>query len=204
MRVLLRAANVAAVAAAPTLAAGIVLGVINPAEAQTRTVRLDAVIAKGGPPINDEVKFAIWSLNDGDSKGVIARRAAAPAEVALQPGEYRIVAEYGSARRVQDIRVEDAPSQRQMINLNAGEVELSLVPRIGAPAVRAPMMWEVRRYARGEKKGATIASVKDDRPHLMLREGWYEVEVRHGNAAITHTIEVAAGQRYDYTLVMSE
>jgi hypothetical protein len=203
MRVLLRAASGAVLAGGLVLAAGIALHP-HDAAADSSTVRLDAVIAKGGAPIKDSMNFAIWSLNGGGNEGVVARRDAAPAEVSLQPGDYRIVAEYGAARRVQDIRVDDTPSQRRLINLNAGEVGLRLVERVGGKTVRAPLDWEIRRYSRGAGKGEKVVTVRQERPHLVLREGWYEVEVRHGGKTRKHAIEVGAGQRYDYTLVLNQ
>lgn len=172
--------------------------------AQPREVRLDAVVAKGGTPINDTVEFAVWALDNGDPQGVVARHHGAPARVRLEPGDYRVVAEYGAARRVQDIRVSDELNQGREINLKAGEVALRLVANVGGETVRAPLVWHVRRYARGAEEGSKVATLEQYNPRLLLREGWYEVEVNHDGRLVKHAIEVTAGRRYDYTLVMSQ
>lgn len=203
MRVLQRAAGAAALAAGPVLAVGLAFLPVD-GSAQSRTVRLDAVMAKGGAPIKDSMNVAVWSLNGSGPDGIVARRDAAPAEMSLEPGEYRVVAEYGAARRVQDIRVGDEPSQRRLINLNAGEVGLRLVKRVGGSTVRGPLDWRIHRYVRGAGKGEQVARVRENQPHLLLREGWYEVEVSHRGQTRKHAIEAAAGQRYDYTLVLNQ
>ncbi len=177
-------------------------GAPDEAAAQSHTVRLDAVLASGGAPIEDSLDIAVWQVEGEGAPAVVAERHAAPAEVKLAPGRYRVVAEYRTARTVQDILVADQGAQRHVINLKAGEIELSLLPELRAKPIAGPLEWEIRRYARGSKAGRKIAAIRAGRPQLLLSEGWYEVQVKHGGEAIEHVVEVAAGQRYDYTIVM--
>jgi len=185
------------------IAVAVAAGSSGEAAEQSITVRLDAVLASGGAPIEDSLDLAIWKVEGAGAPAVIAERDAAPAEVKLDPGRYRVVAEYRTARTVQDILVADQGAQRHVINLKAGEIELSLLPELRAEPIAGPLEWEIRRYARGSKAGRKIAAIRGGHPQLLLSEGWYEVQVKHDGEAIEHLIEVAAGQRYDYTLVMN-
>jgi hypothetical protein len=195
-----RAAVAGVVVAGLTAAAGATL---QPAAAsdQTQKVRLDAVVAVGAPPIQDAVRFEVWRHQDGQLSK-IGENAAAPAEFRMAPGRYRIVAEYRDARVVRDVTVEDTSDTRKQINLNAGEIGLELLPRVGGRAYTgSDIVWQVHRYKRGADRGGKVAEVSHANPSLLLREGWYEVTANRGGRKIGHVIEVTAGARFDYSLV---
>jgi hypothetical protein len=189
------------------LSAAVVAGVgvsAQSAAAKERTVRLDAIVANGGDPLYDAMAIDVWRLSgDGDAHRV-AERHAAPAEVALDPGRYRIEAIYGNARTVQDITIKANGGARQVINLNAGQVGLSLRSSIEGDPIREPLDWEIRRYRRGSAPGRKVAEMDGESPRLWLSEGWYEVNVQYRNHSVRHVVEVAAGQNFDYTLVLNQ
>jgi hypothetical protein len=190
-----------------TLAAAVAAGVgisMQSAAAKERTVRLDAIVANGGEPLYDAMAIDVWRLTGDGGAQRVAERHAAPAEVALDPGRYRIEAIYGNARTVQDITVKAAGGTRQVINLNAGQVGLSLRPSIEGDPIREPLDWEVRRYRRGDAPGRKVAEMDGDNPRLWLSEGWYEVNVQYRDRTVGHVVEVAAGQTFDYTLVLNQ
>lgn len=193
--------------AAAALAAALAIGVLGGAASaatEERLVRLDAVLSRGGDPIYDAMAIGIWRMEGGKAVSRVAERHAAPAEIALVPGRYRIQATYGNARRVTDITVpaENAPSHT--INLNAGKVRLQLLARANGPPVRDGVKWEIRRYRRGDSPGRPIANLGTDRPTLWLSEGWYEVRANHGGKQVDHVVEVNAGRTYDYAIVMGD
>jgi hypothetical protein len=174
------------------------------AAAAERLVRLDAVLSPDGEPIYDAMAIGIWRMEGGEPVARVAERHAAPAEIPLEPGRYRVEAVYGDARRVTDISVPAEAEPRRTINLNAGRVRLQLLARADGPPVRGGVEWEIRRYRRGDSPGRRIAELGADRPSLWLSEGWYEVRAHHGGERVHHVVEVAAGRTYDYAIVMNQ
>lgn len=179
-----------------------VFGMTSAAAAAERLVRLDAVLAKGGEPVYDAMAIGVWRMQDGEPVERIAERHAAPAEVALDPGEYRIQAVYGKARRVTDITVAPDGAGRRTINLEAGRVRLKLLDRPGGEAVADPVAWEVRRYRRGADPGRKVAALTAEQPGLWLAAGWYEVAARYRGRTVEHVVEVSAGQTLTYSIVL--
>jgi hypothetical protein len=181
------------------------LGVASGAAAAAeRLLRLDAVLSPESEPIYDAMTIGIWRMEGGEPVARIAERHAAPAEIALAPGQYRVEATYGNARRVTDITVPADGTPRRTINLKAGQVRLRLLANPDGPLVRGGVTWEIRRYSRGDSPGRQVAQRTADRPKLWLSEGWYEVRARHGGERVHHVVEVAAGRTYDYAIVMGE
>lgn len=187
------------------LAAALVLAAAAPtaaAAAADKLVRLDAVLAKGGEPIYDAMAIGIWRMEGGEPVRRVAERHAAPAEITLAPGRYRVQAVYGKARRVTDFTVAPEGTARETINLEAGKVHLKLLERPGGNPVAQPVSWEIRRYRRGDAQGRKVAALQDDQPRVRLAAGWYEVAARHGDQTVRHAVEVTAGQNFTYTIVL--
>ena len=174
------------------------------AQAGEQLVRLDAVMAEGKKPIYDAMTLNIWRLDGGKAVERIAERHAAPTEIALKVGHYRVVADYRNARRVTDIEVSETVAARHVINLNAGRVRLNLLPDIDGDPVRRSLNWEIRRYRRGSEPGRKVADVQAGRPELLLSAGWYEVHVTHRERTVRHVVEVTAGTELDYAILMKE
>ncbi len=188
-------------AAALALLAGIAAAPAG-AHAAERVVRLDAVMAAGGEPIYDAMAIGIWRLQGGEPVKRVAERHAAPAEIALAPGRYRVQAVYGKARRVTDFTVASDGKARRTINLEAGRVRLKLLERPGGAPVAKPVDWEIRRYRRGDDQGREIAALRDAQPHVRLAAGWYEVAARYRGNTVRHAVEVTAGRSFTYTIVL--
>ena len=188
------------------LAAGVLLGMPLATRAEEpTTVRFDAVFATGGEVVNDAMSLAVWALDDdAPQQGKVAERHAAPAEVALAPGRYRIEAIYDNLRRVQDIQVGSDSYQRVRINLRAGELALNLLPRVGEQPIKSPLAWDVRRYTGNGKPGQRVAAKTHKSLDLLLSEGWYKVAVAHNGKTVEHLVEVDAGRRYEYSLLLDE
>lgn len=190
-----------------TLVAGALVGgmlATTPVIAKERLVRLDAVLAQGGEPVYDAVKLDVWQLKNGQPVARMAERHAAPAEVELDPGRYRVEAVYGNARRVTDITVPATGDTRTVINLRAGRVSLNALPNIDGAPIPHAVSWEIRRYRRGSAPGRKVADTADEHPAFWLSEGWYEVVVKHRDRSARHVVEVAAGQNFDYAIVLAE
>jgi len=181
------------------------VGLVDGAAGATeRLLRLDVVLRAGGEPIYDAMAIGIWRMEGGEPVTRVAERHAAPAEIALVPGRYRIEAVYGNARRVTDITVPSEAAPKRTINLKAGRVRLQLLERADGPTLQDGVEWEIRRYRRGDAPGRRVAELGANRPDLWLTEGWYEVQARHRGRQVAHVVQVAAGRTYDYAIVMRE
>lgn len=192
-------------ASAAALAACLVLGALSGAAAESRLVRIDTVLSEGGQPVQDAMTLSVWAMApDPAAPELVAERHAAPAEVTLSPGRYRIEAIYGSLRRVREVSVADTADQRVTINLRGGQLRFELLPERGAAPVNGPVAWEVRRYARGSAPGALVLAETARRLDVTLQEGWYEIAARHEGDAVNHLVQVNAGRRYDYALLLGQ
>lgn len=173
------------------LAAGLAAGA---AGAAAEIHRIEAVAEPGAPAIWGAAEVVV---RDADGE-VVARRHAVPAKVDLPAdGDYAVTVIYESAAG----RAELAESGETRVNLSAGEVTLSLVERPGGPRIEEPQSWEVRYYRPGRGTGKLVARTEPGQYVLTLSEGWYEVATDRGGRTVTHTVQVEAGVRYDYTIV---
>jgi len=187
--------------------AGVVLALpaLTAPAAENRVVRIDAVLADGGQPVQDAMTLSVWALSpDSAAPALVAERHATPAEVTLSPGRYRIEAVYGELRRVRNLDVTDRGDQRVTVNLRGGQVTFELLPARGVSPVDAPVAWEVRRYARGSESGPLVLAETTRRLSATLQAGWYEVAARHNGSAVNHLVQIDAGRRYDYSLLLGE
>lgn len=165
-------------------------------------VRIDAVAVAGAPAIKGPVRMEIWAHNDDSGLHKVGESEQASLRMQLQPGRYRVVAQHRDIRTVRDIRINDAGDVHKTVSLRAGEVGLELLHTIGGSVLRDGVAWRVHRYRKGNAAGKTLATRSEPTPTLLLSEGWYEVVATHGNRQVSHVIEVTAGQRYDYSLVI--
>lgn len=164
-------------------------------------LRVDTVAVEGRAPIWDGARIGVWEM-DGDKPGrMVAERHATPAKVALEPGRYRVAIHYQGARSMRDVRVEGGADQEIVLNLNAGEVSLDLLPRMGAAPVDRDLSWSVHHYAPGEGLGDLVASASGRNPTLLLSEGWYEVRVPYNGDTVRHVIQAKAGRQQWYSLL---
>lgn len=193
--------NIVAAATRGIAFAGALLAAAATASAADQQVRIDAVVVEGTAPIQDEMLLQVWSRDGKKALQKVAESHSAPADLALKSGEYRVVAHYRDARVVRDIVVAGPADRHKVINLDAGEIGLELLPGVGRQPLADPILWQVRRYKRGTSSGREVAKISDARPSLLLSEGWYEVVATHGENQTEHVIEVSAGQRFNYSLV---
>ncbi|HLS69683.1 MAG TPA: hypothetical protein VK035_10085 [Kiloniellales bacterium] len=188
---------VVALTAAPTLA-----------EAETQTAAVPsnggfavrAIINAGAKEIPQGVSFSLHRLNGRGEAELAAHASGGTAEFDLPQGQYLLTTVYGAALK-QEL-VDADPRANHTVNLNAGEITLSVIPGVGRPALKEEIDWQILTFGRdSEGNRHVLHRVSGANPHLVLPAGWYFVAADYEGRRLTHTIEVGAGNRFDYTLV---
>ncbi len=85
-----------------------------------------------------------------------------------------------------------------------GWVRLQVVPHGGAAPLTSAVDWQILTFARDATgRRQLVAETKNAQPELALPEGFYLAQAQTRDALVKHTIEVAAGRSYSYTLDMN-
>lgn len=161
-----------------------------------------AVINEGAAEIPRDVSFSLHRLDGNGEAELAAEASGGIAELAVPQGEYLLTTAYGATLKQELVHVHNPATAPHTVNLNAGEITLSVIPGIGRPALQHPIEWHILTYGRdAEGHRHVLHEVTDARPYLVLPAGWYFVAAHYEGRRLTHTIEVGAGNRFDYTLV---
>ena len=85
-----------------------------------------------------------------------------------------------------------------------GWVRLQVVPHGGAAPLTSAIDWQILTFGRDATgRRQLVAEAKGPQPELALPEGFYLAQAQTRDALVKHTIEVAAGRSYSYTLDMN-
>lgn len=179
----------------------------EPEPAEPTGVKLTAVLAEGGVPVNAmfDVKKAEM---DVDGKRELVERDYSepekPAIVELDPGSYSVTATYGKAERSVEIAVEAGEMIERTIVLPAGHLRLQAALTEGGEPVEARFdVHHAKQDLEGKKKIVEREYSKPGKPALLqLAEGSYFVEALHGHAEKTFEIDVVAGELVEQTVIL--
>lgn len=185
------------------------LGVSVPASAGEQTaassatmpLKLQAVIVQGAKPIPRNVSFTLERVDTG-RRETVANLTGGVANVNVEPGKYRLTTAYGATVIQEDIEVRSAKDVPHEVNLNAGEIGLSLITHAGAKPISTPIDWKVLSYRKNHKgERDVVFSSNTGQTEVVLPAGWYMVHAKQNGILTTHVIEVGAGIRYNYALI---
>lgn len=171
-----------------------------PAESK---IQLQAVVADGAAPLSDPLAWTVTRLSDtsGVPGKVIVHKTAASPKLSLAPGNYVISAKYGNAEAHDRITVDSADATH-VLNLNAGFMNLSMIPHAGAPMVTGNVTWEIYRYKKGagidEVRKVTAATAPSQ--EFVLPAGYYTIRARYNGTMADTVLSVAAGHQFSYML----
>lgn len=161
-----------------------------------------AIINEGAAEIPENVSFTLHTLDGGGEADLAAESSGGIAEFSVPSGDYLLTTAYGAMLKQEVVQVRGRGEIAHTVNLNAGEITLSVIPGIGRPALKDAIDWKIHTYGRDtEGKRHVLHQVSGANPYLVLPAGWYFVTADYGGRQLTHTIEVGAGNRFDYTLV---
>lgn len=139
--------------------------------------------------------FSVFE-DDPDAAGgrrEVARSAAQPAEFALPPGTYYVVARQGAVEARERLAVGPGEVVRRTLAVAAGSLALSTkLPALGG-AADAYISYTVTRLDNTAQDAITTSQPT---PTLLLPSGRYRVEGRYGlmNVRAVRDIEIKAGQ----------
>ena len=165
-------------------------------------VVIDAVIANGAPVLQDVVSYRVERLEAGVPKEVVANYSGQEAALDLPQGRYRVTATYGETIVQDDITINSA-SSNHTVNLNAGYIDLKVIPHIGGDPVATPIDWKILTFGKDYqgKRQLLHEFPNNPRPFVVLPAGWYIVQAWEGDKLTKHAIEVVPGATLKYTLV---
>lgn len=165
-------------------------------------VVIDAVIAHGAPILQDVVSYRVERLEAGVPKEVVANYSGQEAALDLPQGRYRVTATYGETIVQDDIVISSATSSHT-VNLNAGYIDLKVIPHIGGDPVATPIDWKILTFGKNYqgKRELLHELPGNPRPFVVLPAGWYIVQAWEGDKLTKHAIEVVPGATLKYTLI---
>tara|TARA_R110002072_G_scaffold76158_5_gene178936 strand:+ start:8216 stop:8908 length:693 start_codon:yes stop_codon:yes gene_type:complete len=166
-----------------------------------RSVQLSTVITAGARPVTGNVTYLLEGLGGlKTSKEVVATKGKAK-RISLPEGRYRLQTSYDATTVEEEIAV-DAGTQKYVVNLGAGEVNLRMIPAIGAKALKNGLVWTVMTYGKDANgKRRVLHQSGESAPRMVLPAGWYMVHAMNRERLVKHVIEVGEGQTYNYTLL---
>ncbi len=170
------------------------------AAGEERAVTLEAAVAEGAKPLREAVTFSIARIGPGGLLEPLAEEVGAPLKTTLADGRYRVEARYGDASALSVFDV-SGRAVTHRVNLNAGWAQLRVIPHRGAQPLASAIDWQILTYGRdasGQRR--QVAAVRSPNPQVILPQGHYLVVARTADAVARHTIEIAAGHTYKYTL----
>lgn len=175
---------------------------VSSALSDNPNVVIDAVIAKGAPILEDEVSYRVERLESGMPKEVVANYSGQEAALELPQGRYRVTATYGRTVVQDDITIDSSPSSHT-VNLNAGYIDLEMIPHVGGETVATPIDWKILTFGKDYRgKRELLHEIPDSpRTSVVLPAGWYIVQAWEGEKLTKHAIEVVPGATLIYTLV---
>lgn len=161
-----------------------------------------AIINEGAAEIPENVSFTLHSLGSGGQADLAGERSGGIAAFDIPNGDYLLTTAYGAMLKQEVVQVRGRDDALHTVNLNAGEITLSVIPGVGRPALTDSIDWKIHTYGRdSEGNRHVLHRVSGANPYLVLPAGWYFVTADYDGRQLTHTIEVGAGNRFDYTLV---
>ena len=159
-----------------------------------------AVPVPGAAPMHEQIVYTVEALDGKDRGRVVASHTGPQLAAKLPSGRYRVTSVFNLSTISNDIEIKDAPVTHQMA-LNAGGITLALMPHFGAPEINADIEWTIWTFGRDATGNRwEVARARGANPRMMLPEGYYYVTANYNGAEARHTIEVTAGNNYNYAI----
>jgi Ca-activated chloride channel family protein len=170
----------------------------DPASPATRvSLRLNAVLAAGGKPLEKDVRFDVYEAAtdaEGKRKFVIWDMGG-QVRFPLPAGRYHVTAKYGSAFTDSEVEIEAGDQAiERTLNLQAGIVRLSgVLADAGKPLERDVRFDVYENAADADGKRKSVTWEMGGHARLPLSAGRYHVTAKYGSATTALDVEVTAG-----------
>ncbi len=150
---------------------------------EERTLRLRASLVDGGEHFQANMGWNVYKA-EGDAGGDgerVAYSYGARASYVLPAGNYRVEGKYDAANAAMDVEIKAGESIENVLNLNAGQINLIALRQFGDP-ISSNVIWNV--YEVGAEKlryRECVASSYGPKANYVLPEGDYLVKAKLNN-----------------------
>jgi hypothetical protein len=178
---------------------------VPPRTGDPAPVTLTALLADGGLPVTDGIRWRIYdgSPGEGGSYKLVRIIDEGQANLTLDPGEYLVNAAYGRANLTKRLEVWPGKPVTDTFNLNAGGLRISAVQEGGQVISENQVKFEILTEA-ADQFGARERVVGSVRPGVVIRlnGGLYHIRSTYGdsNARIESDVAVEAGKLTEVTI----
>ena len=170
-------------------------------------LRPTAVLADGSEPLPKGVAYDVYTVEqdaEGNRKRIDGSLSAyGPPRLPLPAGRYYVSAKYGSASANVEVEVTAGANIQQIVNLNAGILQLTAIMAVGREPIREGVAYDVytiEQDVEGNRKRIDGSLPAYGPPRLPLPAGRYFVTANYGSASANMEIDVRPGRVINQTL----
>jgi hypothetical protein len=169
--------------------------------ADAGSLSMSGIVTKGAKPIKEPISWKVTRIS-GECRGqVVATKTAPVLELPLDPGNYRIQAQYETAEASTQVAVGKKQKVKQDIDFRAATVTFRLIPHSGAKPIQEPVDWKVYEYVKGNGGiGREIGSGNAAHQRFLLREGAYVVRATYVDTVTDLVVPLKSGDAFNYTV----
>lgn len=148
-----------------------------------------------GTAYESGVAWTLYGPTDaaGDRQQVGFSYEAAPF-IRIDPGNYTLLAERGSAKAEVAVMVGDGPPAEVAVVLGSGTLKLSAVSKAGEAPLAKDLAWDILGPPDAEGDRKSVSYSYEAQPSLTMPAGQFFVKVTHGNAFGSAPVEIKAGE----------
>lgn len=166
-------------------------------------VTLRAALAAGTAQVTEGLSWRVFAMGEGDTA---ARRlmwsgGGAEPKIHLEPGKYRVEAEYGLVHKVRDIEVRGNKPLEAVLVLDAGTIRVHGAAVPGG-AVLGDMFFTLRKNGAADGTGDLGRSALTEAV-FHVPAGAYQLHAQHGFASAGKAVTVEAGRETAVEMVMN-
>ena len=166
-----------------------------------------ALLIEGGKLIKKGMR---WDIYDAQANAAGKRRRIKGTynpqpKFVLQPGKYVAVAKIGNATASHEFEVKsESENKLHLVIFNAGKLALKATWTDGGQVSNKGMRWDIYApQANAAGKRPHINGNYNSQPLFTLPQGEYFVVAKRGNAVVSGTVAVKAGERTQKTFVLN-
>lgn len=155
-------------------------------------LRLSAVLADGGEPLDGPVEWRVFRADDASTAPIVEVTAAAPS-LSLPPGSYRVEARRDLVQKKQTLEVAAGRPTRAAIALDAGVIQLSAAPFAASEPSTAVI--SLQEGNEGDAGGRVLWLGPAQPRELVVPAGTYRVVLQDRQFRTHRTIVVPSGSK---------
>lgn len=173
----------------------------KPPGSEAGALSMAGIVTKGAKPIKEPISWKVVRIS-GECRGqVVAAMTAPTLEVPLDPGNYRVVAQYDAAEASSQVAIGKKQKVKQDVDFRAATVTFRLIPHSGAKPIQEPVDWKVYEYVKGNGGiGRQVGEGQAAHQRFLLREGAYVVRATYIDTVTDLVVPLKSGDAFNYTV----